>query len=225
MGQYYKPIFLKDDKRTPLAHAYSHDFKEEHKCHDGTTYTSGTGLKLMEHSWMKNKFVGFIEEMLTPGKAFYKSPLVWAGDYADCEFFETLPKETVLALIKDGDSLEGLQARGANLDSIADVSSPKILPTVDTIEYKILPAAQTRYIVNHDKKEFVDKNKCKADSDGWKIHPLPLLTCEGNGRGGGDFRGDERGLVGRWARNVISVERSKRLIPKDYTEIVFDLVE
>ena len=178
----------------------------------------------MEHSWMENKFVGFIEEMLTQGKPFYKSPLVWAGDYADAEAFETIPKETVADLLKDGYSLEDIQ-RGVGLFSIATASTPKLLPSCDTIDYKILPATQTRYIVNHDKKEFVDKNKCKADSDGWKIHPQPLLTCEGNSRGGGDFRGDEKGLVGRWARNVISVERSKRLIPKDYKEIIFDLVE
>ena len=66
MGQYYKPILLKEDKKTPIGFAYSHDF--------------GSGLKLMEHSWMKNSFVGFIETLLASGKPFHKTPLVWGGD-------------------------------------------------------------------------------------------------------------------------------------------------
>ena len=45
-----------------------------------------------------------------------------------------------------------------------------------------------------------------------------------NGRGGGDFRGESE-LVGSWARDVISVEATKSAIPKDYTELKFDLVE
>jgi hypothetical protein len=51
-----------------------------------------------------------------------------------------------------------------------------------------------------------------------------LLTCEGNNRGGGDFRG-ESDLVGSWARDTISIESRKADIPKGYTELIFDLVE
>ena len=76
-----------------------------------------------------------------------------------------------------------------------------------------------RYIVNHSKKQFVDKTKCVSGEEGRKYHPLPLLTCEGNGRGGGDYRG-ESPLIGLWARDVISVEE---VAPLDFEEIVFDL--
>jgi hypothetical protein len=59
------------------------------------------------------------------------------------------------------------------------------------------------------------------------LHPLPLLTAEGNGRGGGDFRGDDpQNLVGSWARDLISVEAA--LTPEqlnEYTELVFNLTE
>jgi hypothetical protein len=70
---------------------------------------------------------------------------------------------------------------------------------------------------------YINKTKIKSIPDwkGTKIHPLPLLTCEGNGRGGGDFRG-EHDLIGSWARDVISVEAVK---PLNYKEVVFDLVE
>ena len=78
-----------------------------------------------------------------------------------------------------------------------------------------------RFIVNHSKKLFVDKTSVPKCIDGFAIHPLPLLTAEGNGRGGGDFRGDDP-LVGSWARDVISVEETA---PPDFEEIVFDLIE
>jgi hypothetical protein len=73
------------------------------------------------------------------------------------------------------------------------------------------------FVVNHSKKLFVDKSKIA----GKKIHPLPLLTAEGNGRGGGDFHGDSP-LIGSWARDVISVEESA---PADFEELLFDLEE
>ena len=82
-----------------------------------------------------------------------------------------------------------------------------------------------KYLVNYDKKEFVDKSKTPQDSYGSEMHPLPLLTCEGNGRGGGDFRGNEGELVGRWSRDTIGVSSKKTDIPKDFKEIKFDLSE
>ena len=75
-----------------------------------------------------------------------------------------------------------------------------------------------RFLLNHTKKQFVDKSKI-PDVHGYRLHPLPLLTCEGNGRGGGDFR-DGEPLVGSWARDVISVEKQA---PEGFEEIVFDL--
>jgi len=77
----------------------------------------------------------------------------------------------------------------------------------DTTKYK--------FVVNHTKQLFVDKSKIV----GKKIHPLPLLTAEGNGRGGGDYHGDSP-LIGSWARDVISVEESA---PADFEELLFDL--
>jgi len=81
-----------------------------------------------------------------------------------------------------------------------------------------------RFIVNHSKKLFVDKISVPeiAHWEGTRIHPLPLLTCEGNGRGGGDFRGDEKNIVGSWARDLISIEAE---LPKDYKQLKFNLKE
>lgn len=175
MGQYFNPIVLNDKKTQPKSWLYSHDF--------------GSGLKLTEHSWIGNHFVGAFESLIL------KNPenIVWCGDYAD--------------------NVKGCKT---NLYDRCNKST-KVTPT------KITTLKESKYIINHDKKQFVDKTKVPTDKDGWGIHPLPLLTCNSNGLGGGDFRGEDANkLVGKWAYDKISVDSKK---PKGYTELIFDLVE
>lgn len=81
------------------------------------------------------------------------------------------------------------------------------------------------FLVNHSKRVLVDKFKSLPGQDGWRIHPLPLLTAEGNGRGSGDYHprsAEEEALIGSWARDIISVERQ---IPDGYQEIVPPFLE
>jgi hypothetical protein len=163
-----------------------------------TSWAYSKGSKLMEHSWLGNDFVRAFESLI------HKNPqrVVWGGDYADeCKGRKTNIYQRCL------DKLE-------------------IKPVTK------LKDKDCRFIVNHDKKLFVDTTKVPV-SDTWtnpdnpndtwtyKIHPLPLLTCEGNGRGGGDFGGDNQ-VVGTWARDLISVEPVE---PKGYIELHFNLVE
>lgn len=178
MGQYYYPINI--DRKE---YVYSHDY--------------GNGLKLMEHSWIGNNFVGTVMNLLRKGGNWFKNHIVWSGDYADNE-----------------------PGTEKNLQSIMDDEGTKINPPVSEAE-------GLRYLKNIDKNEFVDLKKVPAvkyawTSDAWQIHPLPLLTCEGNGRGGGDFHGGKDELIGIWARNRIVAQKSK---PKNCKEIIFDLVE
>ena len=54
----------------------------------------------------------------------------------------------------------------------------------------------------------INLNEYKAESvdkEGWTIHPLPLLTAVGNGRGGGDFQ-DGIGIewLGLWAWHLLA---------------------
>jgi len=170
-----------------------------------TCYDFGSGAKLMEHSWIKVYFVRFVEKqlMIQPQK------LVWAGDYADNE-------ET------EGVNLYTLSENVGKLTH--DETIPKNKSKYD-YDFKNIAPLTAKYLINYDKKEFVNKSKTPKDSDGWKMHPLPLLTCEGNGRGGGDFRGDGKDLVGRWSRDKIGVSTRKSDIPKDFKEVVFDLTE
>jgi hypothetical protein len=198
MGQYYKPVVLNESGK-PAGWVYSHDIKHYFK-REGETkgVYLGNGLKLMEHSWIGNKFVETIEFLLTKGNLWYMKPIVWAGDYADGE--------------------DGNEDGKGNLWDLCD-DKMKTTKKVHNLRKEF------KYIVNHTKKLYVDKAKVPGgEYKDWKIHPLPLLTAEGNNRGGGgDFRGDDHNnIIGSWARNIISVES---VIPEGYTELVFNLTE
>jgi len=214
MGQYYKAVFLTENNK-PKNYVYSHDF--------------GSGLKLMEHSWMKNDFVRFVEKqlMIEPQK------IVWAGDYADKESPTTITKEEIKVLADEKSDYwnsEKLKAEGINLYSLADTVSK--LTHNERVENKYnhefksttLAPLTAKYLVNYTKNEFVDKSKAPKSADDWRVHPLPLLTCEGNGRGGGDFRG-ENPYIGAWSRDKIGVVSNKSDIPKGFTEITPNFAE
>jgi hypothetical protein len=146
-----------------------------------------SGLKLMEHSWIGNNFVAVIENLIKQGGAWYKNHIVWAGDYAEKE-----PGTDKNIYHWENTEIIGLDERNKNL----------------------------RYLKNLDTKEYINLTKVPV-SDTWtnpdtgkkhqyRIHPLPLLTCEGNGQGGGDFRGeDKNNLVGKWARNRVVIQSHK----------------
>jgi hypothetical protein len=171
MGQYYKVVFLAE--------------KEENKKDFIRIFIEvcfGNGMKLMEHSYLKNNFVNAIEYLLSPEGSFYKSRIVWAGDYADYE-------------IKCAENLYHITE---NEPSKEYIPKNKI-----SSEYK--------YIVNHTKKQYIDKNKYEL------YHPLPLITAEGNGRGGGDYHGINEDKIGLWSRDVISIEKE---FPVEYDEFV-----
>ena len=177
MGQYYFPIILgekseKENIRTFL---------------DPTMYNNG--MKLTEHSYIGNNFMEIVENLISPSGMFYKSRLVWAGDYADVE--------------PDSER---------NLHSMCEAKNPFI---------SVNPDISYTYIVNHTKKVYIYIKK-NHSSDTLTLHPLPLLTAEGNGRGGGDYNGPNMDMVGTWARDVISMENEA----PDYTllECVFKIV-
>ena len=196
MGQYWKPVILRDDNSIKTSF-YSHAY--------------GNGLKLMEHSYVDNLFMRAVEAEL------YECPqrLVWAGDYADPEGEDkgNLYELSNAQEDKFTDELKGQSYyQFKNLDVLVSPAPP-------------LPES-AKYIVNEDRKEYVETRAGQkvAWSDDLQIHPLSLMTCEGNGRGGGDFRGDDAlGFVGAWARDHI---RTTNEHPGDgYSLVKFDLTE
>lgn len=114
--------------------------------------------------------------------------IVWAGDYADNE-----------------------KGKDYNLYDRC-VDSKKILSGDETD----LPAGM--YVINHTKREYYSRDRLAASYDGWKVNPLPILTCEGNGRGGGDYnrRNGDDYLIGSWARDTIEVSSTA---PDNYCDI------
>ena len=172
MGQYYIAIILADNdsKKAEIIKAYLESFGE-------------SGQKLTEHSYINNNFVNTFEFQLTKDGMFYKSRVVWAGDYADNEVNSV-----------------------KNLNKLTNELPDKSL---NKLRIPIKSCKEYRYIINHTKKQYVDK-------ENQYYHPLPLLTAEGNGRGGGDYYGQGEKLVGTWARDVISVEKE---FPEDYTKL------
>ena len=170
MGQYYYGIILGSDAII-------------------RTWVQPTcGAKLTEHSYADSPFVAALEYLISKEGMFYKSGVVWAGDYADNEVDEN-----------------------KNLYHMCVNTRESNPPAKDMSAYT--------YVVNHSKKVFFDKTH-KAPK--YALHPLPILTAEGNGRGGGDYMGSSMELVGTWARDILSVEDQ---IPDGYTRVTPTFVE
>ena len=172
MGQYYTPILFKGNKKVAF---YSHAYNN--------------GLKLMEHSYVGNKFVEtIIKYMLENGGKYH---MAWVGDYAD-------------DFVKDGNIentplVQKFIAYEKDENKIYE-SAPKAGPMENSMQLIFL---------NHTKKEYVDMENYIEDNPGtpvWgtRVHPLPLLTAIGNGYGGGDYHKEDK-LVGSWATDEIEV--------------------
>ena len=146
----------------------------------------GYGLKLVEHSYIENAVMNSIEFMLSPSGMFYKTRLVWAGDYANPETSDNA----------EGQGPEGA-GPGPNPYTLYSACQDQLCKMV-----YLNKKSDYQYILNHTKKLFIDKKKIK------EIHPLPLLVAEGNGRGNGDYYADGKEHCGTWARDVISVNDS-----------------
>lgn len=241
MGQYYTPIILDEEGRIEY-HLVSHDYDY--------------GTKLMEHSWLRSDFVQAVETLLVheaPRRVVwagdYADPEVdaegnvlrtsWTRDNGEVVIYdhtlydlvtdETLYRPAVPAL---GTTMQFTGRRDRNGDTIwKRGKDPKVVATATP---QVIPTQTSHpFLLNWDKKKYVNKRRVPRVAYSWDhrkraIHPLPLLTVEGNGRGGGDFRTEGAfgnfDLVGSWARDHISLA-AKRPETDGWTEIVFDLIE
>ena len=153
-------------------------------------YDYGNGAKLMEHSYIGNNFA---ETVL---KQLYKAPrrLAWVGDYAEVDDIKHQLTEAFINA-----SFKRNLRRKPKVINRWESSFPMVY-------------------VNYSKKEYINIKKYVlnngADNWGLIIHPIPLLTAIGNGKGGGDYRGINDNLIGRWACDIIGVV--DWLDPKEY---------
>lgn len=197
MGQYYRAIVKKQNGRMTVYNRYVIiDGNREY-----------TPAKLMEHSWWLNDFVNAV--CLDVYESKEKRRIAWIGDYAD-DYLEW----------NEGKTFNGLNRRQIVrlFHQCRDCDGVAVKPTDFNLDGK--------FLVNHTKKEYVDCSKFFTNSvmhtknGDWCIHPLPLLTCIGNGLGGGDYTdatdNSTEDYVGYWAWNEISIEDTA---PADYAEL------
>lgn len=201
MGQYYKPVFTNDEGKI-IAFAHPHHVDN--------------GLKLMEHSYVGNHLCNSVVNYLKKHPKGLR--LTWAGDYADATEKVKLDKDSDFAkevwrkAVADGQTELGYEAFYALDDEELFVDDPQAKNLYDIasenedkeITYETEDPTNARYIINETKKEFVDMWDI-ISLDAWQIHPLPLLTADGNGRGGGDYHGTDLAYVGQWAGDVIRI--------------------
>jgi hypothetical protein len=156
------------------------------------------GSKLMEHSYVGNSFVTVFETLLVENP----QRVCWAGDYADpCKNRKT-----------------NIYSRCTDKTKVM----PAPMSEVECDEFN----EKYPYVVNHSTKQYINKNLMPEIPDwGAKIHPLPLLCCEGNSCGGGDYRIETEPdfvLIGTWARDKISIEKCP---PKGFKELTLNLTK
>lgn len=125
-----------------------------------------TFAKLLEHSWWENSFVNSFSERLHNRLG----RVVWCGDYANepDDFYFPNCSASYIPCYRE--------VWGDNVKTLSSTST----------DFKL----DDKFLLNYDTKQFVDLNEYKAksiDKHDWCIHPLPLLTAVGNGRGGGEF--------------------------------------
>ena len=157
-----------------------------------------TMAKLMEHSWFRNRFCCALAEKLVDNP----TKVCWVGDYAE-------PKEC--------------EDLGFTYEAVwgTDAYDPAV-----TIHGTTFQLSSKRFLINKTKNKAVDLKeyaKKNSDDEGWIINPIPLLTCLGNGRGGGDFHavensGTTESYIGAWAMDKIYIsdtlpERCKMIHP------------
>lgn len=150
------------------------------------------GLKLMEHSYFFNKYVNSVCKKLVNNPHY----VAWVGDYAEEEDYKDKENaDTLREMVNYRQNYEGTQ--------LLCKSAPW--------------SYMGHLLVNHSKKQFIDLDDYYRNSvlhygeerkEEYVIHPLPLLTAVGNGKGGGDYYGDRvinKEDVGLWAGDLIEI--------------------
>ena len=146
-------------------------------CHEG-------GSKFLEMAGRNNYFMLRMEKLLSPDNLWFKQRVILAGEYAK---HEKNHKYNLYEMT----------------DYKTEVTAQNINPETNFIEKYYAKKDEFRYIINHDKCQYVDKQKCTT-----KIHHLAILLEEGY-----------INSTGLWSRQIISVQND---IPENFTEYTLD---
>ena len=205
MGQYYMPCIMAETADGyQITSYYSHDYNN--------------GLKLMEHSYIGNRFADKIMDAIRrAGTARFAHIGDYWGDYVSDNGFPNkdcaLSDDELTQLCKD----------------IWDDRYTKHPRKKLTYEEWV----KTEYVSPYDGKNVYANNLDKEESvsflaqpeikgwDGVRINPLMLLCAVGNDYGGGDFhKGEGYDDIGRWAFDRIKLTTGKPLFEEPGYEFV-----
>lgn len=157
--------------------------------------------KMMNDCWIGNDLPGTAGFLLY--RSWYGDRVLWVGQYI--EPGRLLPEEVAE---KD---------KELNLYAFVEKTFKKRREMTDCKVY--------RYLINHGKMEFVDIEKVR-ESNGWRVHPLPLLTSTTRGSGGNYVaKDDERDgkYECSWAGDPIACDDEHP--GAAFTEIIPDFFE
>lgn len=140
----------------------------------------GNGFKLTEHSYVGNNFVNVVANEIVDNPA----QLYWLGDYAEENDFKSLK---MFKRIYDYAWTQKTKNR-------TTIENPN-----ENFDWN-----KDWYFINQTKKEYI---KMPKEGD-WVYTPISLLTAIGNGRGCGDYRG-ENSMIGYWAGNKVYLSETK----------------
>jgi hypothetical protein len=136
MSQYYKVIIL-DENNNIISWLHPYDF-------------DNNGMKLMEHSYIDNKVLNALEFLIRPGGLYYKSRIVWAGEYNSFE-----------------------ENQDNNLYHLAD-NSRRIIPKIKWAKQCPYIVNHTKKLYVNKHLYISDDIQLST------IHPLPLLVSHPN---------------------------------------------
>lgn len=189
MGQYFLPALFETtkpiSKETCITVVQPHHFDN--------------GMKLTEHSYFGNFVVETVINLVCMNG---KARVAWVGDYAD-EIKRKGVRYSLYTALRDNDSIEAYA-----MENLTKPSNKKWMLNHTKHECVNLADYPRQYQVESfslDKKGKIVSEMVTEDV----LHPLPILTCMGNYRGGGDYFPkfmpyDSIDYVGTWAGDVIS---------------------
>lgn len=174
MGQYYRPAIITKEGQLRSYSRLVADTDKEY-----------TPAKIMEHSYLGNFICKCFSSLI------YENPcrVAWVGDYAgDEEVMKRYPKLNSVWEDKNVEKEDKVNLLLPN--NPLDIGELNLI-NLDKKCYLNIP----NYVLQCSKNT--------SDREDWLIHPLPLLTAIGNGKGGGDYYGTNEEQVGCWAMDLI----------------------
>ena len=176
MGQYFRFVCLLNETFLQFIEIF---------CHEG-------GSKFLEMAGVNNYYMLRMEKLLSQGGLWYKQRVVLAGEYAKNEKNHEVNLHILTLSQSDTEYKSDVTAQNINPNTTRD----------KCIKEYCAKENEFRYIINHDKYQYVDKQKCTT-----KIHPLAILLEEGYNN------------TGEWSSQRLSVQND---IPENFTEYELD---